>query len=87
MGGIIGEVNLLLHIGRRSGIDRVLLRALVGDCAHVLGGGAPQDQRIDLLKCQIAGPTFFLLIPLAVEAQVELIHRKMYVGPVGRDLI
>src|SRR5580700_2350781 len=87
MGGSICELDLPLHIRCWSSTNRVFLRALVDDCAHVLSSGAPQNQRIDLMKCQIAFPDVFILVPHTVVAQVELVHGKMQMCPVGRDLI
>ena len=87
MGGSIGELDFPLPIRGWSGINRVFLRAPVDDRAHVLSGGPPEDQRIDLLKCQITFPDLFLLLPHTVVAQVELVHSKMQMCPVGRDLI
>jgi hypothetical protein len=87
MGGNIGEVDFPLHIGDPSGINRVFLRAVVNDCTHVLCGGAPQGELIDLLKCQIALPDLFLVMPDTVVTQVELVHGKMQMCPIGRNLV
>ncbi len=76
VGGEIGEVDFPLHIQCWPCVNGVFLRPLANGRGHVCRGPAFQDQRIDLLKRQIAIPELVLVIPDAVVAQIELVTAK-----------